>query len=191
MVMVQCKEILPLLEVYQDGELEPAQMQQVARHLAGCAGCESELAATAALGRNLRAVAIEPDLRGFAAGVQQRLAELTPPLHVRAYRYVESLREQIGMALALGAAGLAAAAVTAVLLTPYVSQYASRTNPQVALAPTVQSLAMNSGVEVVERDVSPEMATAVRDDSNAVELPQASVGWSEGTSKVLFVEDQP
>ena len=42
--MARCEEMTLLLGPFEDGELEPHEMQEVARHLAGCPACETELA---------------------------------------------------------------------------------------------------------------------------------------------------
>src|SRR5208337_3170564 len=117
--MARCDEIGPLLGAFDDGELEPHEMQEVARHLAQCAACERELAANVALGCRLRDTLSAPALEGFAEAVQMRIRQTAPPLYVRIGRRLEASRERIVAALAIAAAGLATAALTAVLLTPY------------------------------------------------------------------------
>jgi putative zinc finger protein len=125
MTVAQCSDISPLLGGFEDGELEAHEMHEVARHLAQCKACEAELAENAAVGRYLRAAAVEPALDGFAEAVQARLATLTPPIHVRLGRYLQAAGEQFGAAFAWGAAALATAALTAVILTPHLSRIVS------------------------------------------------------------------
>ena len=60
--MADCREIAPLLGFFEDSELEPHEMQEVARHLAYCKGCETTLSDYAALGRRLRGAAAQPSL---------------------------------------------------------------------------------------------------------------------------------
>jgi anti-sigma factor RsiW len=186
--MAGCKEIGPMLGAFEDGELEPHEMHEVARHLAQCKSCEGELADYAVLGRRLRSVAIEPNLAGFAASVQKRLTELTPPIYVRVLRYFESARDRMVAGMALGAAALATAALTAVMLMPYASQYASR-DQRVASAPP-------PSVQIVTAEADTDLP-AVAPDSRAVisslESHVASVGvWSEpeGRTAVIWVPDQ-
>ncbi len=189
--MAQCNEIGLMLGAFEDGELEPHEMQEVARHLAQCPACEADLSATAALGHQLRAVAIEPDLAGFAQAVQKRIASLTPPMHVRVRRYFESLGEQMTMAIALGSAGLATAALTAVLLTPYVDRFGTQ-GSQVASVTHGQPTTTTAGaVEVVERDVSPDDSQASISSLES-HVPSVAV-WSapQGKTTVIWVPDQP
>jgi len=68
-IMAQCDDIAPLLGTFEDGELAPHEMQEVARHLAGCANCEETLAGYSNVGRLLREAATAPALDGFAIAV--------------------------------------------------------------------------------------------------------------------------
>ena len=49
MATAQCNEITPMLGAYEDGELGGAEQLEVTRHLAGCALCKTEMAATATI----------------------------------------------------------------------------------------------------------------------------------------------
>src|SRR5246127_4233374 len=75
-IMAQCDDIAPLLGTFEDGELPPHQMQEVARHLASCASCEETLAEYSKLGRLLRETASAPALDGFVMAVQARIDQL-------------------------------------------------------------------------------------------------------------------
>jgi anti-sigma factor RsiW len=186
--VTQCNEISPLLGAFGDGELKPHQMQEVARHLAKCQSCEAELAETSALGMQLRANAIEPDLTGFALGVQQRIAKLTPPFHIRLRRYLESARERLTTGLALGAAALATAALTAVLLSPYASQLAlGRHASQVAGESAVPGASETSGSELAAAAADSEAVIA----SVESHVPSVAV-WSapENHTAVIWIPDQ-
>lgn len=119
--MADCTEIAPLLGVFEDGELEPHEMQEVARHLARCGNCEIVLHDYAALGRNLRAVVVTPPLENFAHAVQRRLDEVRLPLRTRLERYLESMGESWTTAFALTSAALAFGAWL-LFFTPYVRQ---------------------------------------------------------------------
>ena len=93
-IMAQCDEIAPLLGSFQDGELLPHLMKEVARHLAGCKVCEETLAGYSAMGRLLRDAAPVPALDGFAMAVQVRLEQMRPSLRVRLGRWLETRRER-------------------------------------------------------------------------------------------------
>ena len=198
MATAQCNEIAPMLGAYEDGELGGTEQREVARHLAECASCTSEMAATSALGAQLRATTIQPDLTGFTSAVLERIADLTPPLHVRISRYFESVREQLSTAFAFGAAGLAVAALTAVLIAPYASRFIGHGSQiQVASAPHVSpDAAPAPAVEFVENEVSPAIVSPAMEPRTVIasldsHIPSVAV-WSapENATSVLWVPDQ-
>jgi anti-sigma factor RsiW len=119
--MARCDDIKLLLGPFEDGELEPHEMQEVARHVVGCADCEAELADYRTLAVSLRGVAVTPDLAGFSAAVLARIEELPIPFGVRIRRYLTSF-SGIGATITTGFAAAAVAVVTAVILTPYFKQ---------------------------------------------------------------------
>lgn len=117
--MFQCNEIAPLLETFEDGELQPHEMQEVARHLASCRDCEEALAGYSTLGRMLRDAVPPPALDGFAMAVQARLEQLRPPLRVRLGRRLGTWRERFGGGVAIAFAMAATAILTVVITTPF------------------------------------------------------------------------
>jgi anti-sigma factor RsiW len=118
-IMAQCDDIAPLLGTFEDGELPPHEMQEVARHLAGCANCEETLAGYSNVGRLLREAATAPALEGFAIAVQARIEQLRPPLRVRLGRWFGAHRERFGGGMAVAFAMAAAAILTVVITTPF------------------------------------------------------------------------
>ena len=140
--MARCDDIKLLLGPFEDGELEPHEMQEVARHVVGCADCEGELADYRTLAVSLRGAAATPDLAGFSAAVLARIEELPIPFGVRIRRYLTSFSDGIGATIATGFAAAAVAVVTAVILTPYFKQApflaTARAPPRVAQQPTVR-----------------------------------------------------
>lgn len=120
--MARCEDMKFLLGPFEDGELEPHEMQEVARHLVGCADCEGELADYRTLAVSLRDAIAIPDLNGFGTSVMARVAELPIPLRLRLRRYMTSFTDGIGATLATGFATAAVAVATAVVLTPYLRQ---------------------------------------------------------------------
>jgi anti-sigma factor RsiW len=117
--MAQCDDIAPLLGTFEDGELPPHEMQEVARHLASCTNCEEALAGYSSIGRMLRDAAPAPALEGFAMAVQARIAQLRPPLRARLGRWFDARRERFGNGLAIAFAMAAAAILTVVITTPF------------------------------------------------------------------------
>jgi anti-sigma factor RsiW len=120
--MARCDDIKLLLGPFEDGELEPHEMQEVARHVVGCADCEAELADYRTLAVSLRGAAAILDLTGFSTAVLARIEQLPIPLGVRIHRYLTSFSGGIGATIASGFAVAAVAVVTAVILTPYFKQ---------------------------------------------------------------------
>src|SRR5579863_136700 len=117
--MARCDDIKLMLGPFEDGELEPHEMQEVARHVVGCDDCEGELADYRTMAVSLRGAAALPDLSGFSAAVLARIEELPIPIGVRLRRYLTSFSDGIGATIAAGFAAAAVAVVTAVILTPY------------------------------------------------------------------------
>jgi anti-sigma factor RsiW len=118
-IMAQCDDIAPLLGTFEDGELPPHQMQEVARHLASCASCEETLAEYSNVGRLLRETAPAPALDGFVMAVQARIDQLRPPLRVRMGRWFETQRGHFGNGMAVAFAMAAAAILTVIITTPF------------------------------------------------------------------------
>ncbi len=116
--MTRCNEISLLLGAFEDGELEPHEMQEVARHLASCKSCEETLAGYSALSRLLRDAAPAPALDGFAHAVQARIEQLRPPLRVRLGRWFADQGERFGGGAAVAFAMAAAAILTVAITTP-------------------------------------------------------------------------
>src|SRR5437879_12589912 len=81
--MPECTEIGLMLGPFEDGELEPHEMQEVARHLARCDSCEHLLGDYNAIGRALRNAAPIVPLTNFAQAVDARIAAMRLPLGVR------------------------------------------------------------------------------------------------------------
>ncbi len=74
--MPECSEIGLMLGAAGDGELEPNDLQEVARHVERCASCTGELSDYSTIGRELRAIAVMPSLEGFTKSVLDVIAKL-------------------------------------------------------------------------------------------------------------------
>jgi len=213
--MARCEDITLLLGPFEDGELEPHEMQEVARHLAICAECENELADYGSLAVSLRGAAAIPDLTGFATAVLERIDELPISIRVRIGRYFTSFVDGIGATIATGFAVAAVAVVTAVILTPYFKQ--TRFNflssaPRVATAMRPAPAATPpqvAGNDAIPPDVASSISNpdAFGDNGGAIRPVEASSGtiidrleadspsvavWSEPQSDttVIWVPDQ-
>ncbi|MEA2681333.1 MAG: hypothetical protein QOK03_3055 [Candidatus Binataceae bacterium] len=117
--MARCEDMTLMLGPFEDGELEPHEMQEVARHLVGCIQCDGELADYRSLAVSLRGAVTTPNLTGFNAAVLAQIAELPIPIRARIRRYVTSFADGLGATIATGFAAAAIAVITAIILTPY------------------------------------------------------------------------
>jgi anti-sigma factor RsiW len=177
--MARCEEMSLLLGPFEDGELEAHEMQEVARHLAGCPACETELAGYRSLAVALRGASPIPNLAGFSNAVVSRIDELPVPFRRRLRRYMTSFSGGIGATFATGFATAAVAVITAVVLTPYFKQgefFNFHKAVQVAqtapLAPvsTPQKFAKNDVAPVIPAPAGP----VVPRDANGATPPAAS-----------------
>lgn len=202
--MAECGEIGLLLGAFEDGELEPNEMQEVAFHLARCEACTGSLSAYSSLGRELRSIATEPDLAGFASAVKSRIDGLPVPLSVRIHRFLERRTDRLGYGFAWGSAIAAVAAVTIILITPYAEQYTHRgqtsVTANVAAAGHDPSPMGHEVAAIPEKSVEPvaDASSFTATDSHAdisrleSEIPSVAV-WSEPSSDttVIWLPDQP
>jgi anti-sigma factor RsiW len=213
--MARCEDIKLLLGPFEDGELEPHEMQEVARHLASCAECEGELADYGSLAVSLRGAAVLPDLTGFTNAVLARVDGLPIPIGARIRRYFTSFTDGIGATIATGFAAAAVAVVTAVILTPYFkhARFDFLSTPQ-QVASTLPSAPAAAPRPVPGSDsIPPDVANGISnpdafgDNGGAIRPVEASSGtiidrleadspsvavWSEPQSDttVIWVPDQ-
>lgn len=119
--MADCREIAPLLGFFEDSELEPHEMQEVARHLAHCPACEKTLADFDVIGNELRSgIVVPPSLDGFAKSVMARIEELPVPFTVRIRRMIQSAGEYLNSGFAMTTVAMAAAVITIAVVTPLI-----------------------------------------------------------------------
>src|SRR5215469_6006799 len=124
--MADCSEISLLLGAFEDGELEPHEMQDVAYHLARCGSCTAAIGEIGALGRELRATVTVPSLEGFTEAVLKRIDNLPQPLWACISKLLSRTSEQLTSGFAMGAAMAAVAAITTIIVTPYAQRFAAR-----------------------------------------------------------------
>lgn len=195
--MAECGEISMMLGAFEDSELEPNEMQEVAYHLARCESCTGVLADYSTLGRDLRSITEAPSLAGFSNAVIARIDRLPQPVLTRIERFFRRQFESVGTGFAWGSAVVAAAVVTIILMTPYAEQLANRgampttvasSNHNVAPAPAPAQMA----------DAATSEPTMADNDSHAdisrLESENHSVAvWSEPRrdTTVIWLPDQP
>src|SRR3984885_4106575 len=183
--MSDCEKIAPLLGAFQDGELEPQEMRDVARHLASCKSCEVELADYNMLGQQLREVITIPPLTGFAAGVDARLKALRPSLSARIGAFFESLNQRWAAAFAMVSMAGAVAVITALVLTPYLRHNMEGSTQNASMAKADASVAAPS---LASTTTDQETARALVPDDESEQLastPSLNPGDSQAIIKRL------
>jgi anti-sigma factor RsiW len=190
--MAQCDDIASLLGAFEDGELAPQEMHEVALHLASCKNCDLTLAAYANLGGLLRDAAPAPSLDGFATAVQARIERLRPSLRVRLGRWFEDLHERYGNAAAMAFAMGAAAVLTVVLTTPLArNMLGARERAIQVAARNAKALKDDTGKSLAEM-----AAVASREPSAIISKLETSnpdvAVWSEPSqdTTVIWLPDQ-
>src|SRR5882672_6759763 len=151
--MAECSEISLLLGAFEDSELEPNEMQEVAYHLARCERCTAALSYFTTIGRGLRDIAPEPVLGGFAMAVIARIDALPQPLWVRISRFFRGKDRVLGSGFAWGTAAAAIAAITIVVTTPYARRYAAERLPPAASVMSREIAKVESGTAAVAERV--------------------------------------
>jgi anti-sigma factor RsiW len=192
--MAECGEISMMLGAFEDSELEPNEMQEVAFHLARCETCTGVLADYSTIGRDLRSITAVPSLAGFSSAVIARVDRLPQPVLTRIERYLRRQLDAVGSGIAWGGAVAVAAIMTVVLMTPYARQVADRGTPSTMVASSDRGAAAPDQVASAAAN-EPTMAD---NDSHAdisrLESENHSVAvWSEPRrdTTVIWLPDQP
>ncbi len=195
--MAECGEISMMLGAFEDSELEPNEMQEVAYHLARCETCTGVLADYSKLGRDLRSITEVPSLAGFSSAVVARVERLPQPVMTRIERFFRRQLESVGSGFAWGGAVVAAAIVTIILMTPYAREFAKRgTLPNVVASSDHNAAPAPAPAQVA--DATANEPTMADNDSHAdisrLESENHSVAvWSEPRrdTTVIWLPDQP
>ena len=126
--MALCDEMRLLLGPFDDGELEPHEMEEVAFHVVGCVGCKSALDEYRTLGVALRDIVTIPALDNFAADVAARIDHTWVPLRARLGRLRDAFGH-LGSVFEIVAVAAATALVTLMVAGPYARQYIGGSSP--------------------------------------------------------------
>ena len=194
--MAECSEIGLMLDAFEDSELEPNEMQEVAFHLARCESCAGVLSDYSTVGRELRSFITAPVVPGFASAVVARIDRLPVPWFRRVERFFGRGADFIGSGFAWGGAVAAVAVLTAIFLTPYAQQFSNGKLPATTSA-TTQLTSATSPAEG-EPVKEPSMSDMADNDSHAdisrLESGNGAVAvWSEPRkdTTVIWLPDQP
>ena len=194
--MAGCGEISMMLGAFEDSELEPNEMQEVAFHLARCESCTGILGDYSTLGRDLRSITDVPSLAGFSNAVIARVDRLPQPVLTRIERFLRRQLDSVGAGVAWGGAVAAAAVITIFLITPLAQQVANRGTQSTVVAASNHAAAPTAPEQVANAAAGePTMAD---NDSHAdisrLESANHSVAvWSEPRrdTTVIWLPDQP
>jgi anti-sigma factor RsiW len=181
--MTDCSDILALLSAFHDGELEPSEMLHVARHVAKCRECDAVVAAYGVVGNEMRESIFVQAPEWFAASVMARVERMRPSIGARVARYLSSFNDRIGAGLSLATAAAAVAAVTAIILTPYVHQIVAPRGQMIVASAQPAAINLSSSARAISQN-NVSSAAPARNDARTVisrleaENPAVAV-WSE------------
>jgi len=188
-----------MLGAFEDAELEPNEMQEVAHHLARCQTCTSILTDYSSLGRELRSITPAPDfsspaLAGFSRAVIARIDRLPQPWFRRIERFLRSGADSLGSGFAWGGAVAVVAVLTVFLLSPFAQKYSNQPVPSTI---TAANQLADATIPTIGEPARNEPAMADSDshaDISRLESDNPSMAvWSEPRkdTTVIWLPDQP
>jgi hypothetical protein len=123
--MARCEDIELLLGPFEDGELEPHEMQEVARHTAICTVCDGVLADYRKMAVALRGSQAIPNLDGFTHSVMARIERMRLPVPMPELKrhWYESISDWFANTIMMGGMAAAVAIITAMVVTPELSSW--------------------------------------------------------------------
>ncbi|HTT77428.1 MAG TPA: zf-HC2 domain-containing protein [Candidatus Binataceae bacterium] len=144
--MARCEDIELLLGPFEDHELEPHEMQEVARHTGTCSACEGVLADYRTMAAALRGAQKIPNLEGFASGVMARIQsmELPAPVPETKRHWYDSVSGWFANTIMMGGLAAAVAVATAIVITPEIAKFlhirqAHAQHPQMVASNSLQT----------------------------------------------------
>lgn len=210
--MARCEDIELLLGPFEDGELEPHEMQEVARHTATCSACEGVLADYRTMAVTLRRSQPIPNLDSFASGVMARIQQmhLPTPVPEMKRRWSGVISDWFANTIMMGGLAAAVAIITAVVVTPELSSWlrhsTAHASPVLAMAaPAAKTIppsaSKNPGQAVDPSDAEPDNGPVVMANNNgdagtdirSLQSDSSSVAvWTAPETKttVVWVPDQ-
>jgi anti-sigma factor RsiW len=183
--MARCEDIELLLGPFEDGELEPHEMQEVARHTAICTVCDRVLADYRNMAVALRGSQSLPNLQGFAGGVMARIEAMHLPAPVPELKrhWYDTISDWFANTIMMGGLAAAVAIVTAIVVTPELSNWlrvrqAHAQHPQVV-----------ASINPLLTAIKPFNAPALDDGVVRNSPPQASDSDNSGNQVVASADD--
>ena len=205
--MALCDEMRLLLGPFDDGELEPHEMEEVAFHVVGCVGCKSALDDYRSLGVALRDVVTLPALDSFAPAIAARIDLTWVPLSARLGRLREAFGN-LGSVFEIVGVAAATAVITLIVAAPYARQFIGGASPvassdRVARASAPMRAAANpvtlAKVDLPHTDNIAENRAADHPASNSADSDEAAIHESQelvsqlggGDSRSVAVWNEP
>jgi anti-sigma factor RsiW len=178
----ECDQVKILLGPFDDGELEPHEMEDVALHVVSCGACKAALDDYRSLGVALRDCVPQPAVEGFTTAVLRRIEQVPRPLAVRWRRYLDLLAEHVGAGLPVIAAGALAALVTVWLVTPYAHRWLH------GLANPAQLASVGQNDLVRQSEQTP--GTIANESSDESQTSMIALS-NDPTTTVIWLPNQP
>jgi len=179
--MARCEDIELLLGPFEDGELEPHEMQEVARHTAVCAACDGVLAGYRSMAVALRGAQPIPALDGFTRSVMTQIKRMHLPPPIPRRHWYDAVSDWFANAMMMGGAVAAVAIVTAVLLTPEVNHLFGGNRHAHA-----NDLAMiTPGAPLAQKVTPPADAAGGGSDDNSDGVAKADPGTGDDSGTVI------
>jgi anti-sigma factor RsiW len=183
--MLACDRVRLLLGPFEDGELEPHEMEDIAFHVVTCPPCKSALEDYRSLGVALRDSFRLPAAEDFTQAVLQKIEQRRHPLWRRFSGYLDGLAERVGAAIAITALATVAAVAALVTLSPYPKRLLHHSNPVAQVSPTI-TLADRGDVRA-SPGPTPE---ALYSGSPATDEPVITLS-DDPTTTVIWLQNQP
>lgn len=179
--MADCGEISLMLSPFEDGELEPHEMQEVARHLSRCKNCEQLLEEYGALGRDLRTFVSESQvsLEGFAERVDERIRAMGVPWSERLRLLFGGWSWRTQTAVASTALVAATAIVTIMVVTPLARVYFGSQAPA------------NHAALIASNSPKQQLASAEKPVSDTTDSSQAIISRLESNTSSVALWSAP
>jgi len=180
--MPACHQVKLLLGPFDDGELEPHEMEDVALHVVTCGACKAALDEFRSLGVALRDSFPQPKIDGFTAAVLKRIDKIPQPLWMRWWSYFDTIGEHLGGTLSLVAAGAFAALLSAWLVTPYARHWLQRASNRTEVASRSQD-----DMIAAPQQIAGAAPNAPRDQSETSMLALSN----DPSTTVIWLPNQP
>ncbi len=181
--MAACAQVQLLLGPFDDGELEPHEMEEVALHIVSCNECKAAIDDYRSLGVALRDCLELPNTDGFTAAVLSRIERIPQPWWARWRAFLDASGEHVAAAVSLVATGALAALLTVWLVAPYAHHLFHR-------AQNVSAAAPRDGHDDLA-SAMPETADAGIALSSDQPKPAMLALSNDPTTTVIWVPNQP